>query len=317
MNNNRNKDESIKHLASEFKTDEHSRFNKIKSTKQLIQDIANAATYLKHEKEYEGKRKEWGIINALNGLAILAILILIFSINRDSDSEYLGKWKFYAYLFSVSLTAIWIGVNIERLFLVRELWKFGITKLMVSLSFTALLVFSTATASSAINGIFGIDSFHFPFTRSFLTAYIFFTHASQLVYVLLIAAAFNLLPICYYLKKLWDDDTDREIPWGAITFILLTLVFTYFSWGWVSNNFNKDTLSEKIYILAHQLDFNDNNLCLNLRNKNASVIFLGPEQRQVMVDFNTIKPDDISSFVEGGRSFRLEMKDFQIMPCFY
>ncbi|HFI5337008.1 TPA: hypothetical protein ACGQS5_004748 [Serratia liquefaciens] len=188
---------------------------------------------------------------------------------------------------------------------------------MVSLSFTALLIFSTATASSTINGIFEIDSSHFPFTRSFLTAYIFFTHASQLVYVLLIAAAFNLLPIGHYLKKLWNSDTDREMPWGAITFIFLTLVFTYFSWGWVSNNFNKDTLKEKIYILAHQLDFNDSNLCANLRNKNASVIFLGPEQRQVLVDFYTIKPDDISSFVEGGRSFRLEMKDLRVMPCLY
>lgn len=141
MNNNRNKDESIKHLASEFKTDEYSRFNKIKSTKQLIQDIANAVTYLKNGKEYEGRRKECVIISILNGLAILAILILIFPINRDSASEYLGKWKFYAYLFSVSLTEIWIGVNIERLLLVRELWKLGIKKLMVSLSFTALLIF--------------------------------------------------------------------------------------------------------------------------------------------------------------------------------
>lgn len=317
MDNNRNKDEAIKHLASEFKIDGYSRHNKIKPTKQLIQDIADSVTYLKREKEYEGKKKEWSIISALNGLAILAILIFIFSINRDGDSEYLTKWKFYAYLFSVFLTAIWIGVNIERLLLVRELWKFGITKIMISLSFTALLVFSTASASSTINGIFGIDSSHFPFTRSILTAYTFFTYASQLVYALLIAAAINILPIGYYLKKLWNSDTDRDIPWGSITYIFLTLVFTYFSWGWVSNNFNKDTLNEKIYLLAHQLDFNDSNLCVNLRNKNASVIFLGPEQRQVMVDFNTIKPDDISSFVEGGRSFRLEMKDLQVMPCLY
>ena len=317
MDNNISKDDAIKHLASEFQINEQSRFNKIKPTKQLIQDIADAMIYLKQEKKYEGERREWGVISALNGLAILAILILIFSINRDGDSEYLGKWKFYAYLVSVSFTTIWIGVNIERLSLVRELWRFGITKLMVSLSFTALLVFSTATASSTINGIFGIDSSYFPFTRSFLTAYVFFTHASQLIYILLFAAVLNLSPVGRYLKNLWDRDVDREIPWVSISFISLTLVFTYFSWGWVSNNFNKETLSEKIYILAHQLDFNDSNLCVNLRDKNASVIFLGPEQKQVLVDFNTIKPDNISSFVEDGRSFRLEMKDLQIIPCLY
>jgi hypothetical protein len=317
MDTNKNKDEAIKHLASEFNTDEQSRFNKTKPTKQLIQDIAEAVIYLKQERKYEGKKIEWGITNALNVLAILAILILIFSTNHDDDSEYLWQWKFYAYLVSVSFTTIWIGVNIERLSLVKELWRFGITKLMVSLSFTALIVFSTATASSTINDIFGVDSSYFPFTRSFLTAYVFFTHASQLVYILLIAVAFNLLPIGYYLKKLWDGNTDREIPLASIKFIVLTLIFIYFSWGWVNNKFNKDTLNEKIYMLAHQLDFNNSNLCINLRGKDASVIFLGPDQKQVLVDFNTIKPDNISSFVEGGRSFRLEMKDLQVMPCLY
>ena len=94
-------------------------------------------------------------------------------------------------------------------------------------------------------------------------------------------------------------------------------MFTYFSWGWVSNNFNKELLREKIYILAHQLDFNDNNLCKNLKNKNASVIFLGAEQKQVLVDFNMVKPDDVSSFIEGERSFRLEMKELRVLPCLY
>ena len=101
----------------------------------------------------------------------------------------------------MSFTTIWIGVNIERIFLVRELWRFGITKLIISLSFTALVIFSTATASAEINNIFGIDSSYFPFTRGFLTAYIFFTHASQLVYFLLFTAALNILPVGGILKN--------------------------------------------------------------------------------------------------------------------
>ncbi|HFI5337009.1 TPA: hypothetical protein ACGQS5_004749 [Serratia liquefaciens] len=51
MESNRNKDDAIKHLASEFQIDEQSQFNKIKPTKQLIQNIADAVIYLKHEKE--------------------------------------------------------------------------------------------------------------------------------------------------------------------------------------------------------------------------------------------------------------------------
>ncbi|WP_407289506.1 hypothetical protein ACHQJC_17215 [Raoultella planticola] len=317
MNTNDHKKDALKYLASEFQIDEQSRFKKVKPTKQLIQDIADAIIYLKQEKQYSGEKKEWGIINSLNGLAVLAILIFILSINRSGDSEYIGKWKFYAYIVSVSFTTIWIGVNIERIFLVRELWKFGITKVMVSLAFTALLIFSTAIASSTINNIFGIDSSYFPFTRGFLTAYVFFTHASQLVYLLLFTALLNFLPIGLYFKEWWGGNSDEKFPWGSLCFIVLTLVFTYFSIRWVGDNFNEGILNEKVYILAHQLDFNDNNLCINLRDKNASVIFLGAEQKQVLVDFNNVKLGSISRFVEGGRSFNLEMKDLQVMSCLY
>ncbi|MBH3072775.1 hypothetical protein I5M92_22115 [Serratia marcescens] len=317
MNNNINKDDAIKYLATEFQTDEQSRFKTIKPTKQLIKDIADAVTYIKQEEKYEEEKKKWGVISTLNSLAILTILTLIFSINRDSDSEYLGEWKLYTYLASVSFTTIWIEVNIEKSYFFNELWRFSITKIMVSLSITALIVFSTATASFQINNIFGVDSSYFPFTRSFLTAYLFFTYASKIIYVLLIAASLNLLLIVLYIKDILNGENEREFPWGSICFVILTLILTYFSWFWVSNNFNDKKLNEKIYLLAHQLDFNDSNLCENLRGEHVSVIFLGSEQRQVLVDFNTIKPDSVSSFVEGKHFFSIEMKNLKVIPCSY
>lgn len=317
MDDNRDKENAIKHLASEFQVDEYSQFRKEKPTKQLIKDISDAVTYLKQEKELEGERKEWNVTSALNSLAILAIFIFIFSISKKGDYESIERLKLYAYILSVILSTIWIGVNIERLSLFRELWKFGITKLTISLFFTALVVFSTATASAVINGVFGIDSSFFPFTRSFLTAYIFFRHASQLIYLLLIVAAFNLLLIGAYLKRLLCDNDELDIPWKSLVFIFLTLVFSYFAWGWSGSNYDNDTLNKKVYLLAHQLDFNDKNMCINIKDDNVGVIFLGQNQSQVFVDYNTTKPDSFSDFIEGSQYYGLQMKDFKILPCLH
>lgn len=317
MSDNVSKEDAVKQLALEFKADNHTRFRSDKSTKQLIKDICDAVIYLQNEKKYEGQRKEWDVTSVLNWLAIAAIAIFIFSVSKKEDSELLERVKLYTYILSIVLSAIWIGVNIERTSLFRELWTFGITKLIISLLFTALVVFSTATASSTINGIFGIDASFFPFTRSFLTAYTFFRYISLLVYLLLFVAVFNLFLIGAYLKCLFDRKGDIDFPVKSLVFIVLTLVFTYFTWGWSGSNFDNNTLNEKVYILAHQLDFSDNNLCVNLKGQKVSVIFLGHDQVQMLVDYNTVKPDSVSSFVEGENIYELVNKNLKVMSCDY
>ena len=86
MESKKDKDDAIKHLAEEFKSDGNLRYRSVKTTKQLIQNIAEATAYLKQEKQLERLRGELDVTNALNGLAILAILIFLFSVNRESDS---------------------------------------------------------------------------------------------------------------------------------------------------------------------------------------------------------------------------------------
>lgn len=315
MSDNCKNEDGIKTLAAEFKVDEYSRFRRDKSTKQLIKEICDAIIYIKNEKKYEGERNEWDVTSALNWLAIAAIAIFFFSVSRSDDSFFLEKVKLYAYILSVVFSAIWIGVNIERRYFFRELWKFGTTKIILSLCFTALVVFSTATASSTINNIFGVDASFFSFTRSFLTAFLFFKYASQLVYVLILAAAINLIPIFFYLKDSMLNNDSEGFPVKSAVFIVLTLMFSYFAWGWSGSNFDKQTLDAKVYLLAHQLDFNDSNLCENLIGENVSVIFLGQNAKKILVDFNVVKPDSFYEFLKGYESYEVQRKKIKVMPC--
>ncbi|MDO7923904.1 hypothetical protein [Enterobacter asburiae] len=142
--------------------------------------------FIKRESEDKKYNEQWNSSVALNILAIIAILIFIFSTSNSSGSEFIETLKLPAYIISIMLSTIWIGINIERTLIFKELWRFKTAKIILSLSFTGLIVYCTAEASAIINDVFNIDPSFFPFTRSFLVAYLFFKKISILVYLLAI-----------------------------------------------------------------------------------------------------------------------------------
>ncbi|HAS1199988.1 TPA: hypothetical protein I3816_004753, partial [Enterobacter cloacae] len=197
------------------------------------------------------------------------------------------------------------------------LWRFKTAKIILSLSFTGLVVYCTAEASSIINDVFNIDPSFFPFTRSFLVAYLFFKKISILVYLLAIAGFFCIINIISYIKSKWDGTGNIEFSFGALTYILFICIFSYFALGWVGSNFNDDVLNRKVYSLAHQLDFNKKNPCSNLKDLEVSVIFLGPNQDKVLVDFNKEEMLTASSFLEGIFWYSYDKDELKILQCLH
>lgn len=319
MTNDKVHTESINKLAAEFDVSENAnyRYSNEKSTKQIIKDIRDAVLFLKNEKEIEKYSEQWNSSAALNILAIVALLIFIFSTSNSSDSEFIERLKLPAYIISIMLSSIWIGVNIERTLLFKELWRFKTAKIILSLSFTGLIVYCTAEASAIINDVFNIDPSFFPFTRSFLVAYLFFKKISIFVYLLAIVGVFCIINIISYLKSKWDGNSDVKFSFGALIYLFFTGVFSYFALEWVGSNFNGDVLNRKVYSLAHQLDFNKKNPCSNLKDVEVSVIFLGANQDKVLVDFNKEEQLTASSFLEGIYWYTYDKNELKILQCLH
>jgi len=319
MTNEKVNTESINKLAAEFDASEdaHYRYSHEKSTKQVIKDIRDTVLFIKREKENEKYSEQWGCSVALNILAVVAILVFIFSTSNGSDSEFIESLKLPAYIISIMLSTVWIGINIERTLLFKELWRFKTAKIILSLSFTGLILYCTAEASAIINDIFNIDPSFFPFTRSFLVAYLFFKKISILVYLLAIVGVFCIINIASYVKSKWDGDRDIDFPVGASIYIFFTCTFSYFALGWVDNNFNGNVLNQKVYSLAHQLDFNKKNPCSNLKDLEVSVIFLGQNQDRVLVDFSKEEMLTASGFLEGKYWYTYDKNQLKILQCLH
>ncbi|ENH1950015.1 hypothetical protein ABVX03_000561 [Salmonella enterica] len=319
MTNEKINTESFKKLLAEFDSSDNAnyRYSNEKSTKQIIKDIRDAVLFIKNESENKKYNEQWNSSITLNTLAIVAILIFIFSTSNSSDSEFIETLKLPAYIISIMLSTIWIGINIERTLMFKELWKFKTTKIILSLSFTGLIVYCTAEASAIINDVFNIDPSFFPFTRSFLVAYLFFKKISILVYLLAIVGVVCIINIISYFKLKWNGNSDVRFPIGALIYIIFTCIFSYFALGWVYSNFNDDVLNKKVYSLAHQLDFNKKNPCSNLQDFEVSVIFLGPNQEKVLVDFNKEEMLTASSFLEGIYWYTYDKNELKILQCLH
>jgi len=137
------------------------------------------------------------------------------------------------------------------------------------------------------------------------------------VYLLILVAAICVIHIFSYIKCKWNGESNVDFSFWPLSYIFFVLVFSYFSWGWVGKNFNEDVLSEKVYLLAHQLDFNNKNPCSNLKGSEVSVIFLGQNHDQVLVDYNTEKPASVSDFIEGNY-FKGNLRgELKILKCLH
>jgi hypothetical protein len=70
--------------------------------------------FLKVKRKIDKFNAEWDSSIALNALAFVAIVIFVFSTGNKSDSEFIEGLKLPAYIISIMLSTLWIGVNIER-----------------------------------------------------------------------------------------------------------------------------------------------------------------------------------------------------------
>lgn len=278
----------------------------------ILANLKSEAGHRKLAKDGEN----YSIQFALFALALVSVVFLVNGWSRPSDWQWLNEHRFALRLWGIAFAAVYLGVSIERSSMFRRLWSFGFTKLAASVAVSALFIFSTGKASAIINGVFGLDASALPFTRAYLSGILAFQYSAPLLVVVAAFAIAHAFDVVGFVRSKFSDAVDYDFPpWHSIVFLILAIVFLFFSWQWINDDFSESKLPAKVYRLAHLLDFNSTHHCANIP-QGVSVIFVGPDQSRVLVDRSAVETADVEAFVKGGVIEQVAGANaFDLLPC--
>ena len=251
----------------------------------------------RNEREYAAASVTW----AMGFLAVLSFLFLAIGTQNEGDWAWLNRNRFNLWLSGLGLSAVFVGISIERSSFFRHLWSFWFTKIVASLGVSGLVIFSTGKAASLINGIFPVDAAALPLTRAIVASFITFQYAYPLLIALtIIFTILHGIDAAGWIKqKLTNAHAYSLPPLLSIAFLVISLILLLSFTRLTNYDFSEGSWPTKVYRLAHALDFNAKYSCNNLK-KDLRVVFLGPDHSRVLVDLNSIQTDTLESFVKGG-----------------
>lgn len=266
--------------------------------KELLIDVVSLLRAFQHERERAGwmeKLQETSVLIAFGALCVG----LMFASTSRGEFDWLDDHRVLLRTLSVGLSAIYIGVVVERMGIVAMIWRYHIAKFIASLAVSVLVVYSAGAASSIINGIFRIDAGAFPYTRAMLTGWLAFSMAAKpLLWLVGLLAIAHAGWVVLWLATTFFPDTfaaeRREFPWPSALLIVVSLIVLGNAGGWFYRSLADQRLPTKVYQLARTLDFNARHACTNLP-EGTPVVYIGPDQRQVLVD---VRPGPTPSFGE-------------------
>lgn len=313
----KNTDERVEAIYEEFNVSpSQAKSTPVETLKDYLVELLKHSKKIELRKALEKEAISDSINIALGVLAVIAVLFLWLGLWVNSnDWEWLKSHRFSLRLWGTAFAAVYVGVSIERTSIFNRLWSFGFTKIVASISVSALVIFSTGKASSLINNIFGVDASVFPYTRAYIAGILAFRYSSPLLIVVGFFAVFHAFDLLGYFKAKSFSDYISDLPGKSIAFLILAIVVLFFSWQWINRDFSESALPAKIYRLAHALDFNSRHSCINVK-ENLSVVFVGADHSKVLVDMSGVQTEDIESFVNQELSSNVSIpKTFFFLPC--
>ncbi|MDC0612005.1 hypothetical protein OAP63_14830 [Vibrio sp.] len=286
-------------------------YAKNRSLKSHVHNIGQKISkYLSRQEELQSK-EQYDISWALGILSFVAICLLTNGTWSEPDFDWVRDNQLSLKLWGVALSAIYIGSSIEKSSFFKSLWKFSSTKIIVSISFSGVVLYSTGKAAGVINGVFGVDATAFPITYTFTTAIIVFNIVAPFLFFISLGAILHLINAIEWIRSKWKDKVYDLPPYHSFVFPILACVLMYNGWAWSRNELGEHELPSKVYMIAHALDFNSNHECSNLKN-GVPVVFLGPTQNDILVDAYQITDMDFGSFFQA----KIDVpKQFYRMEC--
>lgn len=231
---------------------------------------------MSQEKSQQQKDYDEAInIGAFGTLGFLCTLIVPMVLSKEA---WFSPYMWPTFFVGVTLLLVYIAISFERNSFLSTIWKYGSVKFSISLALTIIIFFSSFTASSDINRIFGIDASAFPYTLTAVTFLNIFTAIEPIFRVLFAISGISLV------LKYFEYKSTGEFGWLGILFIFSCFASGSYGWFLNSSYFSEQKdIDLKIYKIAHKVDFSSNYPCKKTESS-AKVIFLGPKMNHVLFD---------------------------------
>lgn len=248
-------------------------------------------------KNQENKFKWIEIIRG--AFAGLSCLMIYWGWSIDTNDSFLKSFNLSPeslFLFGIFFSVLFLVSSLEKIF--SPIVELFLTKLVITLSVTGLLMICMVQSSEILNKIFSLDASLLPFSRSFLAGILFFKKIYPFSMLLMI------LMILYYAIQLFDkiNETGKK-GWPTYIkysiFITSTIACLVFSYKFNNLYFNDKILPKKAYILAKELDFYSNEVCnLPSESKNKKIIYIDTQYKYVLVDKTISAEQDLWGFIK-------------------
>lgn len=303
--------EGIHHELSGSESDMS--YNRQKSLKYHVRGINQCLNeWLRTQSRQQEQRSQ----NLKIALGLLGFIGLMLAITRaaGSDIEWVREHTLAFRLWGVVLCTMFVGVSLERSAIVKSLWDFTVTKLIVSIALSCVVIYARGKAAGYINGVFHVDASALPITLVYITGLMVFKLLLPFVFATTTALfMIHIFTAIGWLKDKLTGKQDELPPLYSVLSIFVSAVILFYGWNWSNGQLSDSRVPEKVYLMAHALDFNQLHECANI-DANKPVVFLGNAQESVLVAPYKLENIDFVTVFDGAV---IVPGDFTRQKCYY
>ncbi|QZI73706.1 hypothetical protein K5F93_15580 [Pseudomonas protegens] len=303
--------EGIHHELSGSESDMS--YNRQKSLKYHVRGINQGLNeWIRAQSRQQEQRSQ----NLKIALGLLGFIGLMLAITRaaGSDIEWVREHTLAFRLWGVALCTMFVGVSLERSVIVKSLWGFTVTKLLVSIVLSCVVIYARGKAAGYINGVFHVDASALPITLVYITGLMVFKLLLPFVFAITITLfVAHIFAAIGWLKDKLTGKQNELPPLYSLLSVFVSGVILFYGWNWSNGQLSDSRVPEKVYLMAHALDFNQSHECANI-DANKPVVFLGNAQESVLVAPYKLENIDFATVFEGGV---IMPSDFTRQKCDY
>lgn len=243
----------------------------------------------------------------ITGLGVVAVFLVYVLAGSLATSDF--DWSK-----ALAPYALWLGLALlifyQFLFLTNSRIATVLRGEVASQAFlTVLIAFSLLSSSieaaGAINRVFSVDASAFPNTLRIMTFIEALIMGKTLFWILL---GWSVLAFLYFLSG-------GEKSWQTWIFALSGIAVSSAALLAIYDTFSSEKLDKRVYLLARTADFYTKVHCPG-REVKGSAIFLGPDQRRILVDQASIKSFSLTEVLTmNSETFPAVPATFPIYGC--